>query len=95
MFISSQQTSKVYIEPKCLLLHRYIRYPTVDLSSQTLGEEKDLKLYVRAARLADGEDAEPLSTNDAAAMVASRGGGLGNEEIVMANQQFYETWLRA
>ena len=38
----------------------YIRYPTTDLSTQALGEEKDLKLYVRAVRLTEGEGVDNL-----------------------------------
>jgi hypothetical protein len=43
-----------------LILNRYMRYPTDDLSSLNLAEEKDLKLYVRQERLAMGEDVDHL-----------------------------------
>jgi hypothetical protein len=71
--------------------NRYTHYHANDLSSQTLGEEKDLQVYVRAARLAEGEDIDRLlGSNEGIAWSAQ-----GNEDITTANAQFYESWLKA
>jgi hypothetical protein len=68
----------------------YTRYATDDLSSTALGEEKDLQVYMRAARLAEGEGVEELLKGDA---------GFGwvekeKDDFGRANLQFYENWLR-
>lgn len=80
----------------------YIRYPTTDLSSQTLGEEKDLKLYIRAARLAEGEEVEGLlakgfdgtGTGTGAGAVGIGAGGQAGEEVLKDRGAFYEAWLK-
>lgn len=70
---------------------RYTHYHADDLSSQTLGEEKDLQVYVRAARLAEGEDVDRLlSSHEGTATWGGHG-----DDVVRANAQFYETWLKA
>jgi hypothetical protein len=78
----------------------YIRYPTTDLSSQTLGEEKDLKLYIRAARLAEGEEVEGLlakgfdGTGTGTGATGLGIGGLAGEEVLKDRGAFYEAWLK-
>ena len=72
----------------------YIRYPTTDLLSQDLGEEKDLKMYVRAARLAEGEEVDPilakgLEMGSGLAVVAG-----GGEEVWKDRTTFYDAWLK-
>ena len=73
----------------------YVQYPTTDISNQALAEEKDMKMYVRAARLAAGEDddvliAPTLAEQTSAGMLGSES---GNEEIAKANSLFYDNWL--
>lgn len=68
----------------------YIRYPTTDLLSQNLGEEKDLKLYVRAARLAEGEEVDGIL---AKGLDVGSGMTVG-EEVWKDRTAFYEAWLK-
>jgi len=72
----------------------YIRYPTTNLLSQELGEEKDLKLYVRAARLAEGEEVDGILAKGLEAgsgMTVTAGGG---EEVCKDRSAFYEAWVK-
>ena len=70
---------------------RYTHYHANDLSSQTLGEEKDLQVYFRAARLAEGEDVDQLlGANEGNVLWSSQ----GTEDVARVNAQYYETWLK-
>ncbi|ORY34868.1 SacI homology domain-domain-containing protein [Naematelia encephala] len=77
----------------------YTHYHADDLlTSQTLGEEKDLQLYVKAARLASGEDVDRLlATADTSSVGAGWvvGGDERRGDVEKANAQFYESWLKA
>ncbi|ORX37871.1 SacI homology domain-domain-containing protein [Kockovaella imperatae] len=74
----------------------YTHYPVDDLTSHTLGEEKDLQLYIRAARIADGDGVDQMltniETNPAPVPIITN---LDSEDVVKANTQFYENWLKA
>lgn len=87
-------TGKFHSTNKQLMDNRYTHYHADDLSSQTLGEEQDLQVYVRAARLAEGEGVDQLlSTNEGHVQW-----GLGlprTDDVARANHQVYETWLKA
>ena len=74
-------------------LRRYTHYHADDLSSHTLGEEKDLQLYARAARLAGGDEVDHL-------LVSGDNGATGwtvpgSDDTAKANAQFYDSWLKA
>lgn len=72
----------------------YIRYPTTDLSSHALGEEKDLKLYVKAARIAEGEGVDNLLATGMGTDIAIGTVAGGVEDALKANTQFYDSWLK-
>lgn len=73
----------------------YIRYPTTDLSTHALGEEKDLKLYVRAARIAEGEGVDNLLATGLGNDTTTVGTVAGvTEDVIKANTQFYESWVK-
>jgi hypothetical protein len=77
-------------------LIRYTHYHADDLS-HTLGEEKDLQLYIRAGRLAEGQDADQLISHETLGWTIPDAGGEANKaEAIRANNlAFYDTWLRA
>ena len=72
-------------------VHRYAQYHADELSSQSLGEEKDLQVYVRAAKLAGGDEVDQLLGSQEN---SHTWGNQVTEDVARVNAQFYETWLK-